>query len=88
MAKSFKIREVKLGRERAWGQAHDDEQLIEIDPRLKGRKKMEVIIHEAVHLLNPEMSEEEVIRQSQKICLTLWKLHYRQVDNKLGDPLQ
>jgi hypothetical protein len=88
MAKSFKVIEVKLGRERAYGQAHLDENIIEIDKRLTGRKRMEIIIHEAMHLLNAEMTEEEVIRQSKAICQTLWKEHYRRVDNDKGLPLQ
>lgn len=88
MAKSFKVIESKLGRNKAWGMAHTDDNVIEIDARLKGRKKMEIIIHEAMHLLNPKFTEKEVIRQSKKLCLTLWDLHYRQVDNDKSQPLQ
>lgn len=88
MAKSFKVIESKLGRNKAWGMAHADDNIIEIDARLKGKKRLEILIHEALHLLNPEMSEEDVILQSQKICLTLWKLNYRQVDNDQSQPLQ
>ena len=88
MAKFFKIVERKLGRNKAWGLAHSDDNVIEIDARLKGRKKLEIVIHEALHLLNGDMEEDEVIRQSKKICLTLWQLHYRQVDNDKGQPLQ
>jgi hypothetical protein len=88
MAKSFKVIESKLGRNKAWGMAHTDDNVIEIDARLKGRKKMEIILHEAMHLLNPQFTEEEVIRQSKKLCLTLWNLHYRQVDNDKSQPLQ
>lgn len=71
----------KLGKEKAWGQAFDDSNTIEIDPRLKGRKKMEILIHEAIHLLNPDMSESKVLEQGRKIANLLWKQHFRQVDN-------
>lgn len=71
----------KLGKERADGQAHIDSKTIEIDPRLKGRRKMEVLIHEALHILNPEFSETKVIEQGRKIANILWKQHFRQVDN-------
>lgn len=70
----------KLGKERAWGQAHTDSNTIEIDPRLKGRKKMEILIHEALHILNPDMSETKVLEQGRKIANLLWKQHFRQVD--------
>lgn len=70
----------KLGKERAWGQAHTDSNTIEIDPRLKGRKKMEILIHEALHILNPEMSETKVLEQGRRIANLLWKQHFRQVD--------
>lgn len=70
----------KLGKERAWGQAHTDSNTIEIDPRLKGRKKMEILIHEALHILNPEMSETRVLDQGRRIANLLWKQHFRQVD--------
>jgi hypothetical protein len=70
----------KLGKEKAWGQAHIDSNTIEVDPRLKGRKKMEILIHEAIHLLNPEMSETKVLEQGRKIANLLWKQNFRQVD--------
>lgn len=70
----------KLGKEKAWGQAHVDTNTIEIDPRLRGRKKMEILIHEALHILNPEMSETKVLEQGRKIANLLWKQHFRQVD--------
>lgn len=70
----------KLGKEKAWGQAHVDTNTIEIDPRLRGRKKMEILIHEAIHILNPEMSETKVLEQGRKIANLLWKQHFRQVD--------
>lgn len=88
MAKSFKVIESKLGHYKAHGLAHLGEDMIEIDARLTGRKRLEIVIHECLHLLNPAMSEDEVIRQSKKLCLTLWKLNYRSVDNEKGLPLQ
>lgn len=88
MGKSFKVIESKLGRNKAYGLAHSDDNTIEIDSRLTGRKRLEIVLHECLHLLNPNMSEEEVIRQSKKMCLTLWKLNYRSVDNAKGLPLQ
>jgi hypothetical protein len=73
----------KLGKERAWGQAHIHDNTIEVDPRLKGKKKLEIIIHEALHILNPDFSESKVIEQSKKLTNLLWKEHFRQVDNAI-----
>lgn len=72
----------KLGKEKAWGQALIDENIIEIDPRLRARKKMQILIHEALHILNPEWSESKVIEQSTKLAKLLWSQHYREVDLK------
>lgn len=73
----------KLGKEKAWGQAHINENTIEVDPRLKGKKKLEIILHEALHILNPEFSETKVIEQSKRLTTLLWKEHFRQVDNDI-----
>jgi hypothetical protein len=84
----MKVVSKKLGREKAWGSANLDDNTIEIDPRLTGRKHLEILIHEAMHLMNPEWTEKEVIRQSKKLTLLLWKQEYRKVDNQKGHPLQ
>ncbi|HUS01669.1 MAG TPA: hypothetical protein VMY77_08075 [Chitinophagaceae bacterium] len=70
----------KLGREKLWGQAHMDENIIELDPRLDRKKHLEILIHEALHLLNCEWSETRVINQSKKLANVLWKQGYRKCD--------
>lgn len=77
----------KLGREQAHGIAESDG-VIYIDPRLKGRKLLEIYIHEVMHLLYPEASEEEVIEKSVILTKLLWRLGYRMVDNSKHLPLQ
>jgi hypothetical protein len=76
----------KLGR--AWGSANVDDKTIELDPALKGRKLLEILIHEAMHIMNPEWSETKVINQSKKLTQLLWRQHFRKVDNEKGQPLQ
>ena len=71
----------KLGRERAWGQADLGEGVVELDPRLKGRKHLNVCIHEVLHIQNPEWSETEVINKANELASVLWREHYRRVDN-------
>lgn len=77
----------KLGREQAHGIAESDG-IIYIDPRLRGRKEMEILIHETYHLLEPEASEEEVIQKSVILTKLLWRMGYRKVDNSKHLPLQ
>lgn len=84
----MKVQYKKLGREKAWGSAHLDDNTIEIDSRLKGRKLMEILIHEALHILNPTFSETKVVEQSKRLTQLLWSQHFRKVDNEKGPPLQ
>lgn len=83
----MKVIKRKLGREKAYGLAHSDG-IIEIDERLKGRKLLEILIHEALHILNPTHEEDEVVKQSKALTKLLWKEGYRLTDNELGQPLQ
>ena len=77
----------KLGREKAHGMAFSDGE-IHIDPRLKGRKLMEVYIHEVMHLLHPEDDEDTIVTNSVILCKFLWRMGYRKVDNTRNEPLQ
>jgi hypothetical protein len=72
----------KLGRERAWGQCHYDptSPTVEIDPRLGAKRKLEVLIHEAVHLFfGPDLPESKVDAAGKYIRDVLWSQNYRQV---------
>lgn len=81
----IRIKYRKLGK--AWGLAHSDG-LIEIDSRAKGKKHLEIIIHEVLHLLLPEASEEEVVQKSVILTKLLWKENYRRVEPHEDIPLQ
>ena len=76
----------KLGKERAFGQQHGN--VCEIDERLKGKKELEICIHEPMHYLCPYMSEEEVTRVAAALTRALWKDGWRRVDNTEHEPLQ
>lgn len=71
----------KLGKERAWGQAWHDEKspLIEIDPRLGAKRQLEVLVHEASHIIQPELSESKIDAIGKFICEVLWNQNYRRV---------
>lgn len=85
--KRIKIKYKKLGKQKVWGLAHSDG-IVEIDERLKGRKKMEIIIHEVMHLLNPNDSEEEIVRKSVLLTNTLWHEKYRMIEDHKDIPMQ
>ena len=50
----------------------DMQGLIELDPRLRGRRLLEVAIHEMLHQLFPGMEEEDVRRAGRWVALSLW----------------
>ncbi len=74
-----KVKWVKLGRQRAWGQATIGEGLIEIDPRLGAKRQLEVLCHEQVHLTFPDLSEAQVDRAGKDLAAVLWDQDYRRV---------
>jgi len=76
----MKLKYRRLGREKAWGQAYCGENMIEIDPALRGKHKLEIILHEAMHIQNPLWEEEEVIRKSKQMANLLWRERYRQIE--------
>jgi hypothetical protein len=83
----IKIIYKKLGREQAHGIAESDG-IIYIDPRLKGRKMLEIVLHECLHILNKTDDEETIIRKSVTLTKVLWKEGYRKVDDSNDEPLQ
>ena len=83
----IRIKYRKLGKEKVWGVAHSDG-LIEIEERLKGKKALEIIIHECMHLLFPQAEEEEIVKKSVTLTKILWKENYRRVEPHEDQPLQ
>lgn len=82
----IKFLRVKLGREKIWG--HADSYPLHIESRLKGKKELEVYIHESLHYLYPNATEEEIEKKSILLTNTLWHEGFRKVDNSNDIPLQ
>lgn len=82
----IKFKRVKLGREKIWGDA--DDYPLRIDARLKGKKELEIYIHESLHYLFPKLTEDEVVKKSILLTKTLWHEGYRKVDNSNDIHLQ
>lgn len=78
----------KLGKLKLWGQAHFDKFTIELDYRLKGKKHLEILLHEASHLRYPQFTEEEITEMAIYYTNILWKESYRRTDNTNEIPLQ
>jgi hypothetical protein len=73
--------ERKLGRHKADGLCWDDG-TIEIDPRLKGKRRLETLIHEMLHHRNPHWTEEKVEAEGEVLARFLWKHGVRTLDTK------
>ena len=83
----IRIKYRKLGKEKVYGVAHSDG-LIEIEERLKGKKAMEILIHEVLHLLWAEAEEDEIEKKSITLTKILWKENYRRIEPHEDIPLQ
>jgi len=88
MRRRIKVKYSKLGRDGVWGYAHYEDNSIELDVRATGKKHMELLHHEAIHLLLPRAGESEVERISIALTDLLWSQNYRRVDNENKIPLQ
>jgi hypothetical protein len=70
-----KVEEKKLGRHRAHGLQWPG--VIHIDSRLRGKKQMEIFVHEYLHEICPEWDEAHVTTQAKKMATFLWKHGFR-----------
>jgi len=75
--KQPKVVEKKLGRQRAFGQAFTDDNLIEIDPRQNSKEYIGTLIHEWLHVEYPDWTEKVVSAKSNKLTNFLWKHRVR-----------
>lgn len=79
--KVHKIVHRKLGKERAYGLAYTEDNLMVIDPRLTGYRYLLYLLHEHFHLKHPDWSETKVRKESSKTARFLWDIGFRWVDN-------
>jgi len=84
--KNIKVTYKKLNK--IYGIAHCGYNSIEIDSRIRGKKLLEILLHEATHIILPAEEEEEVERISIALTKLLWKEGYRKIDNDNSIPLQ
>ena len=58
----------------------DTGEQIFVDPRLKPKRRFEVVIHEFLHHRFPAWTEEHVTSEAKHMTNFLWKHGYRKVD--------
>ena len=59
----------------------DPKRQIRIRQVLRGRAKLETVLHEALHAQWPEDSEERITRHGKELSQLLWRCGYRQVED-------
>lgn len=74
-AKNPEVTITKLGHQKSWGQYW--RKRIYLDPRLKGKQRLEVYVHELLHHRNPHWEEWHVTREAKLIAGFLWRHGYR-----------
>jgi hypothetical protein len=60
------------------------ERLIDIDPRLRPRKRCEIILHEVLHALDQDVDEAVVRQWAKDLARALWRDGYRRRVRKHG----
>lgn len=74
------IQHRKLGKHRARGLCWPDG-LIEIDERLRGKERLEILLHEIDHYLHPDKEEDQVASEAEKTASLLWGQNVRIIDS-------
>lgn len=88
MPKDIEIVFKNLGKKRIWAQAIFATNTIEIDHRAKGKKLIELGVHETLHLEFPWLTEEAVTNCAVSISNVLEKLGIHPVDKSNNIKLQ
>lgn len=88
MEQPIRVFHKNLGKKRIWGQAFTETNIIEIDTRAKGKKFLEILIHEVNHICFSYLTEEEITKKSIQITNVLWEQGIRPTDNTNNINLQ
>jgi hypothetical protein len=62
-----------------WGLADLNTNTIELNKRLKGKKHLEIIIHEKLHLLLQSYDEMAIKNMARELMGVLWSDGYRKI---------
>lgn len=70
----------KMGKHQAFAMFVNNE--IHIDTKFRGKKELELHLHELSHWARPDFTEDEVRELSRKFTDYLWREGYRKADNQ------
>lgn len=84
--KRFKV--IYKNLKKVWGYAVMESKTIEIDTKVKGKKHLEICVHESLHLMFPYLEEQEIEAKAILLTNTLWHEKYRRIDDSNNTPLQ
>ena len=59
------------------GMCDHDGNLVYVDPKQKGRERLDTLIHEMLHATRPEMGEENVAAVAKVLTTVLWRNGWR-----------
>jgi hypothetical protein len=76
----IKLEDKKLGRERNDGQAIFADKKIEIDPRLSTKARLNIVLHEGIHILDPNLPELKVRAYANRLSDLLWRDRWRRIE--------
>lgn len=65
-----------------WGLAYPHQNRIEVDPDLDDRTMLDISLHEALHVLFPDLCEESVNNAGISLSDLLWRLGYRRTEEE------
>lgn len=65
---------------KVWGYAHTDKNKIELSLKLKGKKHLEILTHELLHIILPDFDEESIKEFSKMMTEVYWKESYRKLN--------
>lgn len=78
----------KLGRRKAFALVEPGEATIIIDKSVKGRKELEMFIHEGLHIVAPFLDEEYVTGMGAELARVMWAAGFRKTDQDASVPMQ
>lgn len=80
MAKIEGVIYKKLANRNATGLVEDDQDIIYVDERLRGRELLDNLIHEGTHILQRYLKDESVDHIGVELSNMLWAQGWRRVD--------
>jgi len=80
----IKLEDKKLGNEvkngMCVGLAHQGEGRIEIDPRQSIKDRLNTVLHEGIHILDPNLPELKVRAYANRLSDLLWRDRWRRIE--------